>query len=150
MNSCWSRSVQTPVVDGIIACLFPGFHGKVHHLVTVRPLFNTRLIGIIVPVLGRFRRLDATLDLFIAGLNVEVQENGVQDELDVIVLHKRLDDVIVRRSCRRSLRLWQRRGGGQQNGRPWRPPCQIVSTGAAREPHPVRRSSIKNKVCFGP
>ena len=54
-----------------------------------------------------------------------------------------------RMNCRRFLRLWQRRGGGQQNGRPWRPPCQIVSTGAAREPHPVRRSSIKHKVCFG-
>ena len=66
-----------PVVDGIVACLFSGLHGKVHHLVAVSPLFNTRLVRHIVPVLGRFRRFDATLDLFIASLNVEVQEDCV-------------------------------------------------------------------------
>ena len=67
-----------PVVDGIIATLFPGLHGKVHHLVAVSPLFDTRLIGIIVPVFGGFRRLNATLNLFIAGFNVKVQEDGVR------------------------------------------------------------------------
>ena len=87
-----------PVVDRIIATLFPGLHGKVHHLVAVSPLFDTRLIGIIVPVFGGFRRLNATLDLFIACFNVKVQEDGVQDELHVFVLHERLHDVIVRRA----------------------------------------------------
>ena len=41
-----------PVVDGIIACLLLGRHGKVHHLEAVSPLFNTRLIGFMVPVFG--------------------------------------------------------------------------------------------------